>query len=74
MNTEASSGRPASQADVAKLYTARRVASRNFADADRAYDVALRAFELAVLRKDAARKELAAADTAYAVAKAEAGE
>ena len=66
--------KPASQADVAKLHTAKRVASRNFADADRAYDVALRAFENAVLRKDAARQALATATTAYETAKTEAGE
>lgn len=74
-NEHASSGRrPASQSDVAKLYNEKRVASRNFAEADRAYDVALQAFENAVLRKNRRRLELANATTAYEEAKVEAGE
>lgn len=74
MNTEGTSDRPASLADVAKLYTEKLIAGRRFTDADRAYDVALRAFENAVLRKDAARKNMEAAVTAYESAKAEAGD
>lgn len=73
MNTEKPAPRPATLADVAKLHTAKRLARLAFADADRAYDEALAVFEAAVLRKDAARKVLAAATTAYNDAKAEAG-
>lgn len=65
---------PASLADVAKLHTAKRVARRNFADADRAYDVALRAFENAVTRKNTARQALVTATSLYEAAKTEAGE
>lgn len=73
--TQASpSARPASGADVAKLHREKRLASTAFADADRAYDEALRAFETAVLRKEAARKNLAAATTAHERAKAEAAQ
>lgn len=72
MNTGKPAPRPASLADVAKLHTAKRLARAAFADADRAYDEALAAFEAAVLRKDAARKELATVTTAYNDAKAEA--
>lgn len=63
--------RPASLSDVAKLHTAKRQALTAFADADREYDDALRAFERAVIRKDAARRNLDAATTAYVTAKAE---
>lgn len=66
--------KPASQADVAKLHTAKRQARTAFAKADQAYDVALQAFEAAVLAKDRARTELRFVETAYAEAKAEAGE
>lgn len=72
MNTEATSGRPASQADVAKLHTQKRLASAAFRQADIAYDEALRAFEHAVLVKNRRRMELASAVTAYESAKAEA--
>lgn len=68
------SARPASGADVAKLHGAKRLASAAFADADRAYDEALRTFERAVLAKDVARKNLRAAETAYEVAKTEAAQ
>ncbi|MCO4257378.1 hypothetical protein [Pseudarthrobacter cellobiosi] len=63
--------KPASGADVAKLHRQKRLASAAFADADRAYDEALRVFESAVIRKDAARKNLAAANDAYYAAKSE---
>lgn len=66
--------RPASGADVAKLHGAKRLASAAFVEADRAYDEALQTFELAVLRKDAARKNLATATTAYENAKTEAAQ
>lgn len=68
------SAKPASGADVAKLHSEKRRASVAFADADRAYDEALQAFERAVRRKDQARKNLATATTAYEEAKAEAAQ
>ena len=52
----------------------KREALTRFATADLAYDEALRAFEAAVLVKDLARKELRFVETAYAEAKAGAGE
>ena len=69
-----SAPKPASLADVAKLHRLKREALTRFAVADRAYDEALRAFEAAVLAKDFARKELRFVETAYAEAKAWAGE
>ena len=69
-----SAPKPASGADVAKLHRLKREALTRFADADRAYDEALRAFEAAVLAKDLARKELRFVETVYAEAKAGAGE
>ena len=66
--------RPASGADVAKLHSEKRRALTAFAEADRAYDEALQAFERAVRRKDQARKTLATATTAYEEAKVEAAQ
>lgn len=72
MNTEESAPKPASGADVAKLHTAKRKASLEFRTADTAYDEALYVFEHAMIRKEQARRNLAAATTAYQDAKAEA--
>jgi hypothetical protein len=69
-----SAPKPGSLADVAKLHRLKREALTRFSVADRAYDEALRALEAAVLAKDLARKELRFVETAYAEAKAEAGE
>jgi len=69
-----SAPKPASLADVAKLRRLKREAWTRFATADLAYDEALRVFERAVLTKDLARKELRFVETAYAEAKAGAGE
>jgi len=69
-----SAPKPGSLADVAKLHRLKREALTRFSVADRAYDEALRALEAAVLAKDLARKELRFVETAYAEAKAGAGE
>lgn len=74
MKPEESAPKPASGADVAKLHTLKRLASLEFVNADRAYDEAHLAFETALLRKERARRDLAAATTAYQDARAESGQ
>lgn len=74
MNTEATSGRPASQADVAKLYKAKRDAEKAFRAADIAYDAAVLNLETATLAKARARNQMECAKNAYSEAKVEAGE
>lgn len=74
MNTESTSGRPASQADVAKLYRLKREAEKAFTTADRAYDEAVLALEVATLAKARARNAMEYAGNDYREAKAEAGE
>lgn len=72
MSTTLETPKPASGADVAKLHSIKRRATTAFAEAGRAYDEALQAFEHAVLVKNRRRLDLAKAVTAYETAKAEA--